>query len=388
MKRELLNYLICPECKSEKNKLSLHIFREARLYKDNASEVKDGLLSCECGSWFPVVEFIPRMVTAGVRDSHNDFIKRYKNEFIRVGVACFSPHIKNKHSFDTRIQVKDSYNYKWRIWPSSIYGKEITSFYDEWFMKKLGLPSKGKFNDYFKGFRLVLDAGTGLGTKLGTIAKRTWGEVIGVDLSGVEYALKNNRIYPNVSVVQADIFNLPFRKGLFDFIVSDGVLHHTPDAKKSLLFLTQLLRKGGKISIHVYKRMGPIREFTDDLLRGMATKLSPRECYKFCVPFTQLGKDLHGMKATIKVSKDIKPLEIKKGTYDLQRFIYYTFFQCFWNPELNFKENNIINYDWFHPVNASRHYEKEVLSWFKSAKFRSVQSFKTNLSGVSAVGIK
>lgn len=152
--------------------------------------------------------------------------------------------------------------------------------------------------------------------------------------------------------------------------------------------IVPLLKKGGTISIHVYKRCGRIREFTNDYLRGIATKLTPRECYEFCKPFTALGKALSELKVTINVPCDINGLQIKKGEYDLQRFVYYTFFQCFWNSVLNFKENNIINFDWFHPANASRHTEEEISGWFKKIKFRTIRIHETNLSGILAVGVK
>ena len=134
--------------------------------------------------------------------------------------------------------------------------------------------------------------------------------------------------------------------------------------------------------------MGPIREFTDDYIRKLSTGLSPKECLQFCEPFTHLGKALTKTNIKIRIPEDIECLQIKKGTYDLQRFVYYTFFQCFWNSNNSFKENNIINFDWFHPANAHRHSEKEVLSWFKRMRFQKVNSYKTNLSGVSVVGVK
>ncbi len=388
MKHKLLNYLVCPECKGRETRLEPFIFVKQNPAKGIAKEIKEGLLFCSFGHWFPIINFIPRMTIKEMRPPYKDFIKRYKNEIKGLVNSSLYCDKNSGTKADSRLQVRSCYNYKWGIWPNSVYNKKMTRFFDAWFMRKLGLSDKQDFDRYFRNFNSVLDAGTGLGTKIETIAKRSDAEIIGVDLSGVDYAFENNRKYPNANVVEADIFNLPFKRGVFDFIVSDGVLHHTPEAKRSFLCLAQLLRKGGVISIHVYKRMGPIREFTDDLLRSVSTKLSPQDCYEFCAPFTRLGKALSEMNIKIRIPEDIEPLKIKKGVYDLQRFIYYTFFQCFWNSTLNFKENNIINYDWFHPANASRHYEEEVLGWFKGAKFSKAKSFKTNLSGVSAVGVK
>lgn len=42
------------------------------------------------------------------------------------------------------------------------------------------------------------------------------------------------------------------REGIFDYIYSIGVLHHTRDTRKAFSVLPALLRKEGRISIWVY----------------------------------------------------------------------------------------------------------------------------------------
>lgn len=46
--------------------------------------------------------------------------------------------------------------------------------------------------------------------------------------------------------------------------------------------------------------------------------------------------------------------------------------KCFWNPELDFNENAVINYDWYHPQLCSRHTPEEVRQWFERAGPRVV----------------
>lgn len=53
-------------------------------------------------------------------------------------------------------------------------------------------------------------------------------------------------------LIQADIFSLPFKKEIFYFVYSFGVLQHTPDAKAAFYALPQYIKKGGDISICVY----------------------------------------------------------------------------------------------------------------------------------------
>jgi SAM-dependent methyltransferase len=85
------------------------------------------------------------------------------------------------------------------------------------------------------------------------VVSRWGGTVVGIDLSqAVEAAQRNIGSRENVNIAQADIFELPFRDGTFDFIFSTGVLHHTPSTKAAFDCLPKLLRKNGTIAIWVY----------------------------------------------------------------------------------------------------------------------------------------
>ena len=48
----------------------------------------------------------------------------------------------------------------------------------------------------------------------------------------------------------------------------------------------------------------------------------------------------------------------------LSGFIYHFFMKCFWNPDISFKDNSVINYDWYYPQICSRHTIEEIRSWF------------------------
>jgi len=349
MKSNILKFICCPVCREQLNLKSK---------KEQKGEIKEGILKCSGGHHYPIINFIPRLILGATK------------EYLSQG------------------QIKKSFSSKWKMWPQ--FNNWYKKFFDGWFMRKIGISEKKYFAKYFKNKKMMLDAGTGLGTKVETMCRLSKGEVFGVDIAegSVEAAYKNTKRYPNAHIIQADIFNLPFKKEIFDFIVSDGVLHHTPNTKKAFFKLIPFLKKRGDIAIHVYKKMGPIREFTDDYIRSFATKLSPAECYKFCVPFTKLGKSLDEMKVEIKVPQDIPVLEIKKGHYSIQRFIFYEMFKCFWNPNLSFKDNNLVNFDWFNPEYAWHHTPKEVGNWFKKAGLRKIKRFITNPSGVSMMATK
>ena len=105
-----------------------------------------------------------------------------------------------------------------------------------------------------------------------------------------------------------------------------------------------------------------------------------------CKQITLLGKSLTELKTTFK-SNEVKVLEIEKGDFDIQRFIYHFFMKCFWNPDLSLKENIIINYDWYHPQNCSRHTMAEVKKWFHTNKLRITHTHE-DFYGITVHGKK
>ena len=153
--------------------------------------------------------------------------------------------------------------------------------------------------------------------------------------------------------------------GKFDFIYCQEVLHHTENPWKAFQNLCNILDTEGEIAIYVYKIKAPIREFTDDFIRQKISNLSYEEAMKICDQITELGKVLSEQNIKIAIP-GVEILEIKKGEYDLQRFIYHFFMKCFWSPDLSFEDNSVINYDWYHPQLCSRHTIDEVRERFKS----------------------
>ena len=68
---------------------------------------------------------------------------------------------------------------------------------------------------------------------------------------------------------------LPFAPGTFDFVSSDQVIHHTPDARRAFADLAALLAPGGVFAVYVYRVKAPLRELADDWIRERATVMEP-----------------------------------------------------------------------------------------------------------------
>jgi ubiquinone/menaquinone biosynthesis C-methylase UbiE len=77
--------------------------------------------------------------------------------------------------------------------------------------------------------------------------------VTAVDISAISIARARTRA-PNASFVLATIMALPFCDECFDIVVSDGVIHHTPDAHTAFLESVRILRPGGYLYLGTYNR--------------------------------------------------------------------------------------------------------------------------------------
>jgi 2-polyprenyl-3-methyl-5-hydroxy-6-metoxy-1,4-benzoquinol methylase len=201
---KLLDVLACPECLGE--------LTCAAQETTSTGEIESGTLGCrKCAKQFSIREGIPRFVES---DNYSASFGYQWNRF--------------------RAEQIDSINGT-RISEQRFY--QETSWTTEWL--------KGKW---------ILDAGCGAGRFLDVAAKAD-AEVVGLDLSSaVDAAAKNLADRKNVHLVQASIYQLPFREGSFDGCYCIGVVQHTPDPQRTLRTLPCVLRSGGRIAITAYER--------------------------------------------------------------------------------------------------------------------------------------
>jgi SAM-dependent methyltransferase len=249
----------------------------------------------------------------------------------------------------------------------------------KWILNRNGFKDGKSFSQYLKGKKRILDAGCGNGRVTALLRKYAPKdtEIIGIDVAPIAIAQKNLKkrlLDHNVKFFKKDLLGNLKDFGKFDFIYCQEVLHHTANPQKSFHNLGALLEKGGEIAIYVYKKKAPVREFVDDFIREKISKLSYKEAMKVCEEITNLGKSLFAQKAEVKVPK-VDILEIQAGEYDFQRFIYHHFMKCFWNPELSFKGNVAINFDWYHPQICERYIPEEIRDWFKKEKLKINHEF-------------
>ncbi len=346
MKDSLVEYLICPKCSQN---FTLKIKKKIK------KEIIEGDLICLKRHKFPISGGIPRLVV----DKTMNFVK-----------------------------TEGSFSSKWENYNKTYHGKKWSDGQKKWFFERFGWKTSSNFNKFLKTRTKILDAGTGVGNSAKLFSSNPNANVFAIDASeSVIFAYKKYGNLPNIHFLQADIRKLPFKKNFFDFICSDQVLHHTKDTESSFKMLTKLLAKNGIISIYVYKIKGPMREFADSFIRESTVKMTEKQCIEFSKDMAVLGKNLSKIKKTITIPRDIPTLQIKAGTYDIQRFIYWNFLKCWWSGDVPFEQSVATNFDWYFPEYAYRHFPKEVKKWFKDLKLK-ITHFNEIESGISVNGKK
>lgn len=230
MKPRLVDLLACPQCGGA---------LACNLTSDDQVEISEGELTCGgCGGVFPIVRGVPRFVPNSISRPQR--------------------------------KTADAFGWEWQRF------------------SELDAPAEDQFLDwiyplereFFKG-KTVLDAGCGQGRWAEQAALFGSRDVVAVDISdAVEAAQVKAERLPNLHVIQADIYNLPFARP-FDFAFSIGVLHHLPDPEAGFRSVVKHLRPGGAVHAWVYGREnnGWLVHFGNPFRVGVASRLPKPALY-------------------------------------------------------------------------------------------------------------
>jgi SAM-dependent methyltransferase len=245
-------------------------------------------------------------------------------------------------------------------------------FQYRWYLQCYGYADEADLDSHLIGKRVILDAGCGPGYKAAWFARKNPDAVVvAMDLSDSIYvAAKRYAGLPNMVFVKGDIADTPFRDGTFDFISCDQVLHHTEQPPETVKEFARILAADGSLNTYVYSRKGLPRELIDEHFREYSKRLSTEEIWALSDQLTRFGKTLSDLNITIDVP-DMPALDIKGGQYDLQRFIYWNFIKCFWNPEHGVEGSTMVNFDWYSPSTAFRYSREEFVEMLAGAGFKA-----------------
>lgn len=200
MRTDHLGYLCCPEC-SQALTLESQQMQEAR--------IKEGVLRCgSCQKSYPVIDFIPRFVP---KENYAKSFGMQWNKHSRTQYDSASGRSVSKERFVNETR-----------WPGDLSGQIILE----------PASGSGRFTEH---------------------ALETGAMVFSFDLShAVEANYTSNGHHPNLLLVQADLFKLPFADGAVDKCFLFGALQHTPDAKAVLASLFTKLANRGELVVDNY----------------------------------------------------------------------------------------------------------------------------------------
>lgn len=347
------------------------------VFVKDGDQIVEGVLKASDGRWVPIIDGVPSFLTGVLQQDLTAFAGKHGLALHETqACAAASEQAKTNQTFsDKWIRFKN-------------YGLEPQhqEFLYGWYCKKFGLKDVEELKAFHGKRRRILECGSGSGFNARFMAEQTEGDVFALDISAAAFTtFHNTRHLQNCIVVQADLMEAPFPDNYFDFIIADGVLHHTPDTHLAVEALYRKLEPGGQFFFYVYKKMGASRVFADEYIRNNFMPMTPEECYAACEGLTDLGRELSRLNAKITLEKSIPVLGIPAGTHDIQRLIYYNWVKCFWNEAFDYETNNMVNFDWYHPHNAWQHTNDEVEGWLRDLGIKEWQINDANPNGISVL---
>lgn len=311
MKSKLVNQLICPECKS-----SFHI---CDLVEKNG-EIETGVLKCKSEHSYNIVKGVPRFTK-----------QNYGNSF---GVE-WNENKLTQHDSSTK---------------SNTFQKRFSSY-------------TGWTQDELKG-KKVLEVGCGAGPFV-EICSKAGSEMFAIDISNaVDACYENHGKKQNVHVIMADANNLPFDEESFDYIFSIGVLHHTPNPRKSFESILRYLNASGKIAVWVYRK--PLLGIKPPIciLRGMLFRhLPPKLTYKIVQIIVPILLPIKRFVSKIPfLGKFIRPFLLVAdydGIYNISK-------------EDLLKWSVLDTFDRLTPMYVHYHTPHEVKGWFEKCRLQKI----------------
>jgi SAM-dependent methyltransferase/uncharacterized protein YbaR (Trm112 family) len=307
-------------------------------------EVVSGTLRSSNGRTYPIVRGIPRFISETL-----DSASSTPGTAAAETVKCYGNYWAKAEEVQGGVEHT----------PAEI--KQFT----EVLCGMLGISGPSELPKLFRDGANVLNAGCGIAWSEYVFNVNPKANRFGVDLSSsIEIAYQRTRALPNACMSQADIFGLPFKPNHFDVIFSGGVLHHIPDSAGAFSSLCKHLAPGGTIGIFVYKVKPFLREMADREIKKITTGLSQAECETFSRQMTALGRALQKIAGKIEIEEDIPLLDIKAGSYGVQKFLYDHFLKCYYNDSVGFEQSVLANIDWYAPKHATHHTQEEVHGWF------------------------
>ena len=178
----------------------------------------------------------------------------------RADAVCPAPGVARLPRPAYETYVADLYSRCWAKYDDHQFGRTVDMFAERFALNGVRVDLSG---------RDALDAGCGSGRYTLALANLGARHAHGVDLSAravTEATARARRIgYDDrVSFSQGSVIDLPSDwTARFDFVCSNGVVHHTPDPVRGLKEIFRVLQPGGQAFVMVYGTGGLFWALTD-----------------------------------------------------------------------------------------------------------------------------
>jgi SAM-dependent methyltransferase/uncharacterized protein YbaR (Trm112 family) len=334
MKLSVLERLCCPICRHD---------LAARAFKAVGDDLEAGVLLCDgCSTWYPVSNRVPVLLDFPTV-FHGTFEGRHAGEFKLLG-AYRKPSGQPRPG-ETAVQ-ETFCELSFLFAP-----KELVALHRDVFLKWLRTEEKP---------RNLLNVGCGLGRETVALLEAIGDpdiEAFAIDLNFA--LLQSGEVYkdrPNIHLIIASLFKLPIKaEASFDFVDSNGVIHHTYSTEAAFNAIAKYTRPGGKLFVWVYGlddhlvakgARGLIRRImwpTEHLLRPMLAR-SPRPVRNALLAIiTTVAHPVIRRVPSIRRHKEWRWINTNHTFRDLLT-----------------------------PMYAWRHSYNEVIEWFEKAGFRVI----------------
>lgn len=212
---------------------------------------KDNILSGlfanpNSGMAYPIINgvpvFLPYSFAPPFLEKHKESIQSVKNEIRNLNIQTATS--ENTWSFSLEWQAHSN------LEMDTTWGMTLQSRYEQFLYETQSL------NDSLTG-KIMLDAGCGNGLHTEYLSKQGI-EIIGLDFSTSVFDAEKRRTSENCCFAQGDLMMPPFRNETFEIVVSNGVLHHTPNTETTFRSVAKTVKQNGKFYLWLYSRKGTI----------------------------------------------------------------------------------------------------------------------------------
>jgi uncharacterized protein YbaR (Trm112 family)/ubiquinone/menaquinone biosynthesis C-methylase UbiE len=358
MRERLLEFLICP---IDKTNLELLVWEE----KDNKiteadldrvrnlggdrkqfeKEIISGvLINRDRKIYYPIYNGVPRMLTydCKVFDIFREkFSTKIKQELKGYETPSLIAPVGEESVIRSFSKEWLEYNWDpnkyWKIKPGLMY-KSMR------FMLDIdNRPVKNK---------RMLEIGIGIGGMADYFSSKELSELVGIDLSyAVDAAYKNFGENKFLHIVQASAFRLPIKDNSFDYVYSQGVLHHSSDPKACFREVCKTTKEKGYFYVWLYNNVNENRNLLRRSIMVMEMMLRP---LIWPMPYF--------LQSII-----LTPIALL--------YIIYEYYSKMSNKEM-------VSYSWreafhsardrFTPRYAFRYSEEEIAEWYKESGYISL----------------